>query len=112
MTVAERGTQDRIYESGGALLSCAPRQINCIVHDGRRRHAIEMQELIQAEANDQQDVYVEFRNGTVGETLDEMVEAALPPQRAGHDVCRQRAIAVVGEVSARLNEGGGKINAA
>src|SRR5688500_17180490 len=111
MAIAKRRSQDRVDEPGGALLSGAARQVHGIVHDRRRRNAVEMKQLIEAEADDQQDVGVEPGNRPAGEMLDEVVEAPLPPQRAGHDVRRERAIAVVGEACPRLNKRGGAINA-
>ena len=60
-----------------ALCFLAACEIDRIVHDGRRGHAVEMKQLIEAEANDQQDVGVEPGDRTAGEMLDEMVEAPL-----------------------------------
>ena len=46
----------------------------------------------------------------IGEVLDEIVEAALPPERAGDDVRRQGAVAVVGQLRAGLNQGGREVD--
>ena len=87
----------------------APRQIHRVVHDRRRRHAIEVQQLVQAQAQDDEDVGVELAQRAFGEMLDQIIEAALPPQRAGDDFGGQRAVALVGQVlrgTGRARRGG------
>ena len=62
-----------------------------------RGHAVQMQQLVQAEAQDDQHVGVELSDGPACEVLDQMVEAALPAERAGHDFRGERANALVSE---------------
>ena len=44
------------------------------------------------------DFGIELRERALGEVLDQVIEAALPAQRAGDDLGGQRAVALVGEV--------------
>src|SRR5258705_10973943 len=54
-----------------------------------------MEELIQAETEDVDDFRIELADAALREVLDEMVEAALPPQRPGDDLGSQRPITFV-----------------
>ena len=63
-------------------------------------------------AQDDQNVFVELRDWTTGEMLDQVVEAALPAQRAGDDLGGKCAITIVGEPHPRLQQRCRKIDAA
>ena len=52
VSLTQQRTENGVDEAGGARLSCRSRQAHGIVHDGGRRHAIEVQELIEAETED------------------------------------------------------------
>src|SRR5688572_29396825 len=63
-----------------------------------------MQDLMQAEAKNDRDVGVDLAQGTAGEVLDQEIETALPPERAGDDLRRERAVALVGEALPAVGE--------
>ena len=63
MRAAAASTQHGVHEAGRARLARRPRQIHRIVHDRGRRHAIEVQQLIEAEAQDD-----ERRQGRAGDS--------------------------------------------
>jgi hypothetical protein len=109
MPLAQRGAQDGVHESGRAGLLHHPRQVHGIVNDGGGRDPIEVQELVEAEAKDREDARIQFREGALREMLDEVIEGALPSERAGDDGRRERAVAVVGECGAAGCERSGEV---
>ena len=108
----ERRAQHRVHESARAWLSRRAGQIHRIVHDRGCRHPIQVEQLIQAETQDGDDLRIELADAALREVLDEMVEAALPPQRAGDDLGSQRPIALVLEMLAAGVECRGQIGPA
>src|SRR5262245_2498303 len=64
-----------------------------------------MEDLEKAEPNDEEHVVVERPERTFGETGDDVIERALPPQRSGDDLQRQRAVADVVKVFAAPGQG-------
>ncbi len=110
--LAQSGAQDGIHEPARARFSCRPRQSHRIVDDRRRRHTIEMKDLIEAQAQDVHDLDIELRKPPLREMLDQMVEAALPPQCAGDNLRRQRTVALIGELLATHVKRRGQIRAA
>jgi hypothetical protein len=56
-----------------------------------------MQELIEAEAQDDHNLAIEPGHGAFGEEFDQMVETALPSEGADDDLGRERAIPFVGQ---------------
>ena len=70
-------TQHGVHESSGALLLRASREVHRVVYHRRRRHAIEVEELIETEPDDRQHVGVELCDGATGEA-----PAGSPPMDA------------------------------
>ena len=60
-----------------------------------------MQELEDRTAQDVEDFGVESREGTAAELRDDVVEGALPSERAGDDLAGERPIALVGQPRTR-----------
>ena len=94
------------------LLPARPRQIHRIVHDRRRRHARQVQQLIGAEAQDLDDLRIEPLDRPLREVADQMIERRPPALHAGRDLGGQRAVALVGERRARARDRGRQIGAA
>ena len=98
MPLTEHRLQHGVYETRCARLACSSRQAHGVVNDGGgRNEAIEMEQLKETQAEDGEDLRVDLREWPLGKVLDEMVEGALPAQRAGDDGGGERAIAVVVE---------------
>ena len=111
MAVAERRAKHGIYEPRSALLPGAPGHIHRIVHDRRSRDAIEMEQLVEAESKNRQDVGVDLRQWPIGKVRGEKIEAPLPPQGAGQNLCSEGAVPFIGELRTRLDESRRKVNA-
>jgi hypothetical protein len=69
-----------------------------------------MEQLVGAEPEDREDVGIDLRDRTAGELLDEVIEAALPPERTGDDLGGERAVALVGQVRAAPRQTIGAMN--
>jgi len=95
MALTNDGSQHAIHETAGARLSRRSRQVYGIVDGGGGRYAIEVEDLIEAEAEDRDHLGIELAETTSGEMLDQVVKAALPSQRAGHNFRRERPVAIV-----------------
>ena len=91
-------------------LSCISRQVDGVVDDGGGRHAIEMQELVEAEAQDVKNLAVDRGERAPREMFDEDVEAALPAQRPGDDLRGECAVAFVGQLPTTRRERRGKVD--
>ena len=94
-SLPERRTQDGVDETGRALLARRARQAHRIVNDGGRRHAIEMQDLIEAQAQDDEHFLVERLERAGRHALDQVVAGSLPAKRAVDDGRRKRSIPLV-----------------
>jgi len=112
MALTQKGSEDRIHEPGRAWLSRSASQIDRIVDHRRGRHAIQVEQLVHAQAEDGQDFFVHPGSGTSSEVCNEMIERALPPQGPGHDLSRERSIPCVIEGTAALREGRRQIESA
>src|SRR5690349_10428207 len=71
-----------------------------------------MKQLIHPQPQNLQDLEIELRQRTFREMLDQIVELALPSQRAGDQIRRQRAIALILKCGADSGKGCGQIGAA
>ena len=85
----------RVDEGAGALLAGLPGHVDGVADDRRGGHAIQMEELKDRAAEDVEDLGIQPRHGAPAELGDDVVERALPPERAGDDLARERAIAFV-----------------
>ena len=70
-----------------------------------------MQKLKDRAAQDVEDLGVQSRHGTAAELRDDVVECALPAERAGDDLAGERPIALVGQPRTRARERVGKVSA-
>ena len=98
MSLTQRRTQDCVHESACARFARRPRQINGIVYDRRSRNTSEMEKLIQAQAEDGEDLTVKFRNLAPREVFNEVIETSLPAQGTGNDLGSKRSVPFVGQV--------------
>jgi hypothetical protein len=57
--------------------------------------AVEMQQLIEAQAEDGDDLRIELPDAPFRELLDEVIQAALPSQRTRDNLRGERSIALV-----------------
>ena len=60
LALPKRAAKHGVHEPGGARLSSRPHQIDGIVHDCRRRHPVEVQELIEAHPQDDDDLVIDW----------------------------------------------------
>ena len=86
MTVSGDAAQHRIHEAGRTGLSRPSRHRDGIVDGRRRRDAIEMNQLICADAQNLQDVEIELVQGPPGVFRNQVVELTLPSQSARDQV--------------------------
>jgi hypothetical protein len=68
-----------------------------------------MQDLVQAEAQDDRDLAIQAIDGPRGRVGEQVVEQALPAERPRDDLGGQRAIARVGQPRADPGERGGQV---
>ncbi len=73
------------------------------------RHPIQMQELKDRASQDIEDLGVQSRHGTAAELRDDVVERALPSERAGDDLSREGSIAFVWQPRTGAREGMGQV---
>jgi len=102
----------RVDKTSGARFPRGARQIHRIVDDSRRRHTIEVEQLIDAQTQDRQHVRVQFVQRPPGVVADDVIETALPAHRTGDDLRCQRPIAFVTEVRSHSRNGRWKLDAA
>src|SRR5438105_4188131 len=100
MPLAEGRSQHPVHEPGRARLARHSREIHRIVYDGRCGHAIEVEELIEAQTEDRDDFGIQFGDAAPREMFDEVIEAALPTKSPGDDLRGERSVALVLEVLA------------
>jgi len=87
------------------------REIHRIVDHRGRGHAIEMEDLKEAEPRDHDDCGIELRERPFRDVSDEVIERALPSQCAGDDRRGERAVAFIVEPIAGMGECGREIGA-
>ncbi len=97
-------TQDGIHERRGTTFPDGPGEADGIVHRGRRRHPIEVEQLEDAEPKDVDDLGIEAGQRPARMLRDDAVEGGLPAQCAGDDLADERPIALVLEPAARPGE--------
>jgi hypothetical protein len=85
---------------------CRVGEIHGIVYHGRRRNAIEVQQLEERDPKDVEDLFVEAIQRAACIDADDSIEGSLPAKRARRDFVRQRAIAFVSQVRTHACERG------
>src|SRR5262245_6869982 len=101
MPAPRRRTPHRVDESSGAGLPRSLRQLPGIVDDGGGGDTGEVEELIDAEAQDLDDLGIEAIETAFRQRDDEVIERRSVPLDAGRYFGGEGAIAVVGERRAR-----------
>jgi hypothetical protein len=96
--VPQQGAQHGVDEPPGAGLAGAARHLHRLVHRRARRDAVEVENLIGAEAKDVGDLGIERLDRPAGEVRDQKVELSLPAKRAGRQLAGQRAVPRVREL--------------
>ncbi len=101
--------QHAVDETARAGLAPSPHQRHRVVDHGRGGHALEEEQLEQAQAQDLEDDARRACRGCADRLLQVEVEPRAPPQRADDDRGGQRAVALVGQLVARAREHVGQV---
>ncbi len=109
VTLTTDPPQQRVDERARALLAGLSGHVDRIADDSRRGNAIQMEKLEHRAAQDIEHLRIQPRGGAAAERGDDVVERSLPPERAGDDLTRERAIAFVRQARARAGEGMGQV---
>ena len=99
MALAHDGAEHGVDKTRGARLVRRACEVDRVVHHGRGRHAVQVEQLIDRQTQDDADLDVERLEGTTRERAADMVERALPAQRAQDDIGREGAVAVFREAN-------------
>ena len=97
--IAQRRAQYRVDKPCGLWLPCISREIDGVVDHGGGWYPIQMQELVEAEAEDVEHIAVNGGQRSPREMFDQNVEAAPPAFGTRHDLRCECAVAFVGQLS-------------
>ena len=104
--------QHGIHEATCALFARSFGEVDRIIHDGSRRNASQVEELIRAQPEDLDDLRVEAVQGTSGECDQHVVEGGTPTLDTRRDLGGQSHVALVGQAAAGQRDCGRKVRAA
>jgi hypothetical protein len=110
--LTNRCAQHRVDEAGRAWLAHRPGHVHSIVYGRRCWNPGQVKELIQTEPEDGDHLGIQSAQWAFGEMDDQVIETALPAERAGNHVCGKGAIAIVLEMLPAAGERRRQVRAA